>query len=118
MERLQQLEKVLAAAQRVLEAREYEMLTHLEWDSLETAVYEAAVEDVTGPSENVPVQVVFEDGMILVWDEDGDGIDCHEIGATDQAQSRADRQIDRLSRKYKFDVADVKRQLSDYIREM
>ena len=38
MERLQQLEKVLAAAQRVLDMREYEMLTHVEWDALESAV--------------------------------------------------------------------------------
>jgi hypothetical protein len=116
MERLQQLEKVLAAAQRVLEAREYEMLTHVEWDALESAVDEATTE-ATEPSEKIPVQILFEDGMILVWDEDGDGIDCHEIGATDRAQSRAERQIDRWARKYEFDVADVKRQLGDYIRE-
>jgi hypothetical protein len=117
MERLQQLEKVLHAAERVLEAREYEMLTHVEWESLESAVAEVATE-ATEPSEKIPVQILFEDGMILVWDEDGDGIDCHEIGATDQAQSRAERQIDRWARKYEFDVEDVKRQLADYIREM
>src|SRR5688572_10718018 len=117
MERLQQLERVLAAARRVLELREYEMLTHVEWDALESAIADATIEAVE-PAEKIPVQILFEDGMILVWDEDGDGIDCHEIGATDQAQSRAQRQIDRWAKKYEFDVANIKRHLADYIREL
>ena len=117
MERLQLLENVLRAAQRVLEMREYEMLTHHEWDALKSAVAEATTE-ATEPSEKIPVQILFEDGMILVWDEDGDGIDCHELGPSDQAQSQAERQIDRWARKYEFDAADVKRQLANYIREL
>ena len=117
MERIQQLENVLAAAKRVLEMREYEMLTRVEWDALESAVADATTE-AEESSEKIPLQILFEDGMILVWDQDGDGIDCHEIGATDRAQSKAERQIDRWARKYEFDVADVKRRLVEYIREL
>jgi hypothetical protein len=93
------------------------MLTRVEWEALESAVDEAKTESVE-PSDKIPVQVLFEDGMFLVWDEDGDCIDCHELGATDEAQSRAERQIDRWARKYQFDIEDVKRQLADYIREL
>ena len=78
---------MLAAASKLLEACEYEMLTRVEWDALKLAVDEAATESVE-PSDKMPVQILFEDGMILVWDKDGDGIDCHELGGADDARSR------------------------------
>jgi hypothetical protein len=114
MTRIESLEAVLVAAQAVLEARENQMLTHVEWDALASAVKSARAED--GPVSKRRVQVVFEDGLMLIMDLEHQGYDCLDLG--DCRLEEAAAQIDRWAREYAFDVDRAKRGLAAYFPEL
>ena len=120
MTRIECLERVLVAATAVLDARTNQRLACGEWDALAAAVCAARSEESVVTQQ--PVRVVFEDGLILVWDAEGNGVDCHDLNAAAAveafaavARHEAERQIDEWSARYEFDLADVKRRLADYM---
>jgi hypothetical protein len=127
MSRTEALEKVLAAAQAVLDARNDQMLTRVEWEALAAAVTDipSATLVQSQPKKRLAVQFVFEEGLMLIWDEAGNGLDCHELRTEAAAEAfyivarlEAERQIDRWASEYDFDVVAVKKELADYICQL
>lgn len=114
MTRFEALEQVLVAAQAVLEARENQMLTHVEWDALAAAVVSARSGE--GPVRKPRVRIVFEDGLMLVMDVQHQGYDCLDLN--DCLLQEADAQIDRWAGEYAFDVEAAKRGLAAYFPEL
>lgn len=113
MTRQEALEKVLVAAQAVLEAREDEMLTRVEWDALASAV---AAAEVSEPATSPRVRIVFEDDLMLVMDVEHQGYDCRDLN--DCSFEEAQAQIDRWAGEYAFDVEAAKRGLVAYYPEL
>jgi hypothetical protein len=124
MRRLDQLQTVLSAAEAVLAAREDQMLTSVEWEALEAALENART---TAPIDAVmpAVRIVFEGGLMMVMDGHNQGNDCHELSSpaavaamTGVMKVEAERQIDRWAASYKFDRADAKARLAEYLTEI
>ena len=91
MTRLAALERVLAAARAVVEARDDQMLTQLEWDALAAAV--RGTDDDTPPASKPPVQIVFEDGLMMVLDAENQGYDCLDLDSCPLDVAGADRRL-------------------------
>ena len=60
-----------------------------------------------------PVRVVFEDGLMLLMDEQNEGYDCVDV--CDSSIDDANAQIDRWATHYAFDVEAAKRDLATYV---
>lgn len=113
MTRQEILEKVLVAAQAVLEGRADQMLTRVEWDALASAV---AAAEVSEPAASPRVRIVFEDGLMMVMDVEHQGYDCRDLN--DCSLQEAQAQIDRWASEYEFDVEVAKRGLVAYYPEL
>jgi hypothetical protein len=67
-------------------------------------------------TRRLPVQIVFEDGLMMVMDDQNQGYDCLDV--TDCSLEEASAQIDRWAAQYAFDVESAKRQLAEYASEL
>jgi hypothetical protein len=114
MTRIDTLERVLVAARAVLEARENQMLTRVEWDALAVAVEATRTEN--RPARKPSVQIVFEDGLMTVMDDRNQGYDCLDL--ENWSLEDANAQIDLWSGEYAFDVEAAQRDLAAYFAEL
>ena len=58
------------------------------------------------------MRIVFEDGLMMVMDDQNQGYDCLDLG--DCSLDYANGQIDRWAAEYTFDVAAAKHELAEY----
>jgi hypothetical protein len=63
-----------------------------------------------------PARVVFEDGLMLLMDDQDQGYDGLDV--CDSSIEDANAQIDRWATQYTFDVEAAKRELATYLSEL
>jgi hypothetical protein len=63
-----------------------------------------------------PVQVVFEDGLMLLMDDRNQGYDCVDV--CEASIEDATGQIDRWAEQYAFDVEAAKHELAAYLSKL